>query len=222
MPLSDLIATVALLAEGVDRNIWQNCRDTVLAVSPSSRRAWIEIAVLPSPARGEVEVALLAEGVDRNHSIVLGSYQQWMSPSSRRAWIEIPSCRRLRSTLLVALLAEGVDRNDGDAGLASLGSQSPSSRRAWIEMVWWRVFVVISRRVALLAEGVDRNKNRLETIPTKYVALLAEGVDRNLTLSLLLTAAGSSPSSRRAWIEISRIRTRLWKSSSRPPRGGRG
>ena len=59
------MASVALLAEGVDRN------DVCLELfdggpeSPSSRRAWIEIfyCVLLPQLR---QVALLAEGVDRN------------------------------------------------------------------------------------------------------------------------------------------------------------
>ena len=55
-------------------------------VSPSSRRAWIEI---------------------------IGDYfglpTQVTSPSSRRAWIEIYSRTGRRQSALVALLAEGVD-----------------------------------------------------------------------------------------------------------------
>ena len=80
--------SVALLAEGVDRN-WLDFRDAILAhSSPSSRRAWIEI--LPLVPRSEQEsVALLAEGVDRN------SFGMW----------------QYTSTASVALLAEGVDRN---------------------------------------------------------------------------------------------------------------
>ncbi len=60
---------------------------SLFLLSPSSRRAWIEIpmAAACSPAG---RVALLAEGVDRN--IVHGCY---------------------RGGLSVALLAEGVDRN---------------------------------------------------------------------------------------------------------------
>ena len=63
--MSKTYTTVALLAEGVDRNP----RDTTLkqlnAMSPSSRRAWIEIS--PASVYGKAPpVALLAEGVDRN------------------------------------------------------------------------------------------------------------------------------------------------------------
>ena len=56
-------------------------------VSPSSRRAWIEIMVIESEL-GTGQVALLAEGVDRNYA--KGTKAQLVG---------------------VALLAEGVDRN---------------------------------------------------------------------------------------------------------------
>ena len=61
-----LLALVALLAEGVDRNISNRVR---LRVRPC--------------------VALLAEGVDRNRHenvVLMGTFR---SPSSRRAWIEM-------------------------------------------------------------------------------------------------------------------------------------
>ena len=58
--------------------------------SPSSRRAWIEIALKRKPARS-VQVALLAEGVDRNFLFRGQVGQQVKSPSSRRAWIEMSS-----------------------------------------------------------------------------------------------------------------------------------
>ena len=58
--------------------------------SPSSRRAWIEIRMLPVTAALAL-VALLAEGVDRNKNCVV-------APAEVKA---------------VALLAEGVDRNFG-------------------------------------------------------------------------------------------------------------
>ena len=56
--------------------------------SPSSRRAWIEITIMPTYV------------------------EAYVSPSSRRAWIEIDyliTTQNLGKT--VALLAEGVDRN---------------------------------------------------------------------------------------------------------------
>ena len=56
-------------------------------LSPSSRRAWVEIRVRAA--------ALLRAG----------------SPSSRRAWVEIIPLTSIVLTLAVALLAEGVGRN---------------------------------------------------------------------------------------------------------------
>ena len=130
-----MTVTVALLAEGVDRNCF--CNNCIFCVrrSPSSRRAWIEIsaagvaAVLPaSPSSrrawieikkatgrtsGHSTVALLAEGVDRNGLCAA-------LPVHERA---------------VALLAEGVDRNPSRrTAQASSMRPSPSSRRAWIEI----------------------------------------------------------------------------------------
>ena len=56
---------VALLAEGVDRNRPRATGSMLSWVSPSSRRAWIEISHAPA-APYTCRVALLAEGVDRN------------------------------------------------------------------------------------------------------------------------------------------------------------
>ena len=81
--------TVALLAEGVDRNLSVVCGSSVTGQSPSSRRAWIEIFVTPSFSTSLLVVALLAEGVDRNE----------LCP------------QRSKRNDRVALLAEGVDRN---------------------------------------------------------------------------------------------------------------
>ena len=58
--------TVALLAEGVDRNTYYDPRLAALGESPSSRRAWIEITTLSRMDPGR-NGALLAEGVDRNN-----------------------------------------------------------------------------------------------------------------------------------------------------------
>ena len=144
-------------------------------------------------------VALLAEGVDRNYEVSGKLTQGTWSPSSRRAWIEICTFAAEMPDLLVALLAEGVDRNVIQASVFSGMPSSPSSRRAWIEIC---TAARGSRQVlvALLAEGVDRNSPchcRRQT--RAVVALLAEGVDRNCTI----------------WIRTAR-------STSRPPRGGRG
>ena len=78
---------VALLAEGVDRNVFRLGNINAGQLSPSSRRAWIEIRRALTAVFG-VLVALLAEGVDRNTFPLDGL-----------------------DFLRVALLAEGVDRN---------------------------------------------------------------------------------------------------------------
>ena len=101
-----------------------------------------------------------------------------------------------------------------------------------------------SARVALLAEGVDRNCYGRCTDRGDRVALLAEGVDRNNPDWTCKGKQYTSPSSRRAWIEISADFPRekqervallaegvdrnrhaqelLFPLGSRPPRGGRG
>ena len=79
---------VALLAEGVDRNMDAIHGKYANEKSPSSRRAWIEMKGWESE-ESIIEVALLAEGVDRNMI-------------DRKNIIINPD---------VALLAEGVDRN---------------------------------------------------------------------------------------------------------------
>ena len=80
-------------------------------VSPSTRRAWIEILFgrtrLPSHL-----VALHPEGVDRNH---VGRQPASTSPR-------------------VALHPEGVDRNMFCPQPYHLPPKSPSTRRAWIEI----------------------------------------------------------------------------------------
>ena len=79
---------VALLAEGVDRNLKAGGQLFHDFGSPSSRRAWIEIL-----SRQQMK--------GKNPS----------SPSSRRAWIEIKYDPPTEADADVALLAEGVDRN---------------------------------------------------------------------------------------------------------------
>ena len=126
------MSCVALLAEGVDRNLFAGSGVLVHLMSPSSRRAWIEIqsAAIPPERR--------------------------TSPSSRRAWIEIEIKRQELERQSVALLAEGVDRNTDLTAYALATIESPSSRRAWIEMHFDHK-KHCQAGVALLAEGVDRN-----------------------------------------------------------------
>ena len=166
-------------------------------MSPSSRRAWIEIAVR-TDCCSHWSVALLAEGVDRNLSVIIFYHIFW-----------------------VALLAEGVDRNLTYHRKKSAQKKSPSSRRAWIEIA--------------LGDDVD---------DSDYVALLAEGVDRNCNIWQGKSCRSMSPSSRRAWIEMSATMHSMLKldvallaegvdrndllcavcagGRGRPPRGGRG
>ena len=105
---------------------------------------------------------------------------------------------------MVALLAEGVDRNTFCSQNRTAENGSPSSRRAWIE-IQRQGQRHPARHVALLAEGVDRNCQLAEGILCREVALLAEGVDRNDERNGNFEEAKESPSSRRAWIEISRV-----------------
>ena len=167
---------VALLAEGVDRNLQglsKSAHDLVALLAEGVDRN----AFSRSFAAQKV-VALLAEGVDRNNYSGGGQRRGRRSPSSRRAWIEI-------------VLAVG-------RGHCLL---SPSSRRAWIEIVP-RPPARSGPRVALLAEGVDRNLDAFIDAAIKEVALLAEGVDRNPSMQWWTVYSSGSPSSRRAWIEI--------------------
>ena len=87
---TDLIGkfAVALLAEGVDRNLDTYPTPLLVTRSPSSRRAWIEIFMC-SCAYFYFLVALLAEGVDRNLDSDGTEAYADASPSSRRAWIEM-------------------------------------------------------------------------------------------------------------------------------------
>ena len=79
--------SVALLAEGVDRNDQMQPLARWVMTSPSSRRAWIEMI-------WTCKLTLAKK-----------------SPSSRRAWIEMSDRSSFCSLASVALLAEGVDRN---------------------------------------------------------------------------------------------------------------
>ena len=60
---------VALLAEGVDRNAAMQQLALSSWLSPSSRRAWIEIRSSNHHRKETTLVALLAEGVDRNNEV---------------------------------------------------------------------------------------------------------------------------------------------------------
>ena len=79
---------VALLAEGVDRNLMNG--DVFAAVQVALLAEGVDRnARSPIPAILPVNVALLAEGVDRNLFPLSIRAMEFWSPSSRRAWIEI-------------------------------------------------------------------------------------------------------------------------------------
>ncbi len=123
---------------------------------------------------------------------------------------------------MVALLAEGVDMKfdtGNNAGLCDpvallaegVGIEIKSRTRSGTPAL-----------VALLAEGVDRNPKTDALVTAPGVALLAEGVARKFSWHGRLSVQLWSPSSRRAWIEISNRIMHCLAQYSRPPRGGRG
>ena len=192
------LARVALLAEGVDRNVY------------SIESCW-----------NDKLVALLAEGVDRNIGQAPEDYKAYRSPSSRRAWIEIRQTRTELARLQVALLAEGVDRNWSERSMRKQNAMSPSSRRAWIE-----ILLLQHRKNPTGSPSSRRAWIEISSSggwsSGSGVALLAEGVDRNVPNAYYSESGSRSPSSRRAWIEIAEaLASREWQES-RPPRGGRG
>ena len=119
-----ILAFVALLAEGVDRNLDVHPDAAIGAESPSSRRAWIEIPRRAAAPTGE-GVALLAEGVDRNHLRVVSLPQSpqvaLLAEGVDRNWFAIISFL----PWWVALLAEGVDRNNPPLGVMCAAFRRP-------------------------------------------------------------------------------------------------
>ena len=81
-----------------------------MILSPSTRRAWIEIKAVCEGNKLH-QVALHPEGVDRNGRKQPYRHRRKQSPSTRRAWIEMPVQRQ-----------------------APRRRPSPSTRRAWIEI----------------------------------------------------------------------------------------
>ena len=82
------VSSVALLAEGVDRNVRHRCpqlRFRVALLAEGVDRNDPQLVGAGTPQ----QVALLAEGVDRNYEALSIQMAQKPSPSSRRAWIEI-------------------------------------------------------------------------------------------------------------------------------------
>ena len=70
---------VALLTEGVDRNLQELFAVLVFGPSPSSRRAWIEISTAIY-GKYLTSVALLTEGVDRNRPACLRRHFEMRRP----------------------------------------------------------------------------------------------------------------------------------------------
>ena len=83
------VFAVALHPEGVDRNVHVDVCGNYVVLSPSTRRAWIEIPVKLTCCPARYVVALHPEGVDRNKLVV----------------------DALKRVFDVALHPEGVDRN---------------------------------------------------------------------------------------------------------------
>ena len=101
--------SVALLAEGVDRNV--DILGDALLDQVALLAEGVDRNIKTEAGAGDNPVALLAEGVDRNKSWSMLLATSTPSPSSRRAWIEIPRSATTARRSSVALLAEGVDRN---------------------------------------------------------------------------------------------------------------
>ena len=115
---------VALLAEGVDRNLVVRKGQGEQVRSPSSRRAWIEICN-DNARKNRSRVALLAEGVDRNYpterwSISRASVALLAEGVDRNAILLSAQLERI-----VALLAEGVDRNSRYILISPLSASRP-------------------------------------------------------------------------------------------------
>ena len=110
-PRLDIVKSrVALHPEGVDRNWISSWWAAQNEVSPSTRRAWIEMRYAstanrrlrsPSTRRAWIEIAAPPQFASRRSQ----------SPSTRRAWIEIVLLEHFREDHV-----------------------SPSTRRAWIEI----------------------------------------------------------------------------------------
>ena len=66
--------------------------------------------------------------------------------------------------------------------------------------------------VALREEGVDRNRSRCAASSPPLVALREEGVDRNSKSWTKSITHCTSPSARRAWIEIGTTRKKYGRA----------
>ena len=127
-------------------------------MSPSTRRAWIEIWIVQFGSRAPCGVALHPEGVDRN------TFRQIYRRESRR----------------VALHPEGVDRNPAANAPLLSGMPSPSTRRAWIEIALMFTFsIAVPRSPSTRRAWIEILRKLLLHLLFGVVALHPEGVDRN-------------------------------------------
>ena len=79
-------------------------------MSPSSRRAWIEIMTSVRKV-ARYFVALLAEGVDRNSIRAATNHSSTLVALLAEGVDRNKKLLTINKTVVVALLAEGVDRN---------------------------------------------------------------------------------------------------------------
>ena len=103
---------VALLAEGVGRNGLVSNFTTGAGTSPSSRRAWVEIARVIGSITISWGVALLAEGVGRNSpTACIHIFRFRVALLAEGVGRNYVSFIQIVKAVNVALLAEGVGRN---------------------------------------------------------------------------------------------------------------
>ena len=108
--------------------------------------------------------------------------------------------------IMVALHPEGVDRNAEK--MPVIQEQIVALHPEGVDRNLMPLRLQMSAtRVALHPEGVDRNHSAPSSLNRYHVALHPEGVDRNHNVvSWDITTIGS-PSTRRAWIETSHLKT---------------
>ena len=163
-----------------------------LDLSPSTRRAWIEMSGIGGVTMSYL-VALHPEGVDRNQQcLYLPLGWDGESPSTRRAWIEISPGRRLApgdqspSTRRAWI-------EIGHGRLKVCGGGSPSTRRAWIEiasgLLLYLKLLSPSTRRAWIEIATESSSLMMHAM----VALHPEGVDRNLSEDGVYNLVASRP-----------------------------
>ena len=102
---------VALHPEGVDRNLLTLILYSNSYMSPSTRRAWIEIKICHAILKPS-DVALHPEGVDRNSAHVVGNFYEFLVALHPEGVDRNSFSSANTRTTAVALHPEGVDRNE--------------------------------------------------------------------------------------------------------------